>query len=79
MKTIDLSLFHERDDFVFISSLPWIRFTGVDHTMSLKKEDAIPRISWGKFYAVKKRIQLPYIIQVNHIFVDGLHLGRFFE
>lgn len=37
-----------RDDFVFISPLPWISFIGVDHTMSLKRDDAMPGISWGR-------------------------------
>ena len=64
-----------RDDFVFFSALPWITFTGLDHTINLKGEDAIPRISWGKYYEKEGRILLPYNIQVNHMFVDGFHLG----
>lgn len=68
-----------RDDFVFISALPWIEFTGTDHTLSLKKEDAIPRITWGKVYKTDNKMVLPYNIQVNHMFVDGIHVGRFFE
>jgi chloramphenicol O-acetyltransferase type A len=68
-----------RDDFVFISPIPWISFTATDHTLNLKKEDAIPRITWGKYFEDNGRILLPYNIQVNHIFVDGLHVGQFFE
>ena len=68
-----------RDDFVFISPLPWFSFTGIDHTLSLKREDGIPRISWGKITEQDGRQRLPYNIQVNHMFVDGLHVGRFFE
>lgn len=75
----DLSAFQGRDDFVFISALPWIGFTGVDHTLSLKKEDAIPRVSWGKLQAQDGQELLPYNVQVNHLFVDGLHVGRFFQ
>lgn len=75
----DLSLLAGRSDFVFISTLPWIPFTGIDHTLSLKKEDAIPRVSWGKFYTVEEKTFLPYNIQVNHIFVDGIHVGKFFQ
>ena len=66
-----------RDDLVFISALPWISFTGVDHTASLKKEDAIPRITWGKYRTENGKTLLPFNIQVNHIFVDGLHVGQF--
>lgn len=75
----DLSKLGKRDDFVFISALPWISFTGVDHTLSFKKDDGIPRITWGKFFEQKQSIQLPFNVQVNHIFVDGIHVGRFLE
>ncbi len=68
-----------RDDLVFISSLPWISFTGVDHTLSLKREDAMPRLTWGKCFEEHGRTLLPFNVQVNHMFVDGLHVGRFFE
>lgn len=68
-----------RDDLVFISSLPWISFTGIDHSMSLNKDDGIPRITWGKYFDANGKTLLPFNIQVNHIFVDGLHVGRFFE
>lgn len=68
-----------RDDFVFISPLPWFSFTGIDHTLSLKRDDGIPRLSWGKIVEQDGKQGLPYNIQVNHMFVDGIHVGRFFE
>lgn len=68
-----------RDDFVFISPLPWFSFTGIDHTLSLKRDDGIPRISWGKFSECDGKRLLPFNIQVNHMFVDGIHVGWFFE
>ena len=75
----DMSEFKERTNFAFISPLPWLPFTGIDHTLSLKREDAIPRISWGKIHQSGDEEILPYNIQVNHIFVDGLHVGQFYE
>lgn len=75
----DFTKMKGRDDFVFISPLPWISFTGVDHTISLRKEDAIPRVSWGKYFKSNNEMMLPYNVQVNHMFVDGVHVGRFFE
>ncbi len=74
-----LNDFAGRDDFVFYSAIPWISFTGIDHTINLKREDANPRISWGKYYNKAGRLLLPYNIQVNHMFVDGYHLGLFKE
>ena len=64
---------------MFISPIPWITFTATDHTLSLRKEDAIPRVSWGKVYMSGENALLPYNVQVNHVFVDGIHVGRFFE
>jgi chloramphenicol O-acetyltransferase type A len=75
----DLSKLAERDDFVFISALPWFSFTGIDHTLSLNKADSIPRVSWGKFFETEGRLLLPYNIRVNHMFVDGIHIGLFFK
>ena len=71
--------FANRDDFVFYSAIPWITFTSIDHTVNLKRDDAIPRISWGKYYKKDDRLFMPYNIQVNHMFVDGIHLGLFNE
>ena len=69
--------FMDRDDFVFYSMIPWISFTSIDHTVNLKQGDAIPRVTWGKYYARELKLFLPYNIQVNHLFVDGIHLGMF--
>lgn len=78
-KYFDLDELKDSTNFVFISSLPWIPFTGIDHTLSLNKFDTIPRITWGKYYKENNKIVLPYNIQVNHLFIDGLHVGRFYQ
>jgi chloramphenicol O-acetyltransferase type A len=75
----DFRILKERTNLVFISALPWIPFAGVDHTLSLRKEDTIPRISWGKIHKEGHGDILPYNIQVNHIFIDGIHVGMFYE
>jgi chloramphenicol O-acetyltransferase type A len=75
----DLHMLKGRSNFVFISSLPWVPFTGLDHTISLNKNDSIPRVSWGKYYENNGRILLPYNIRVNHRLVDGIHIGRFYD
>ena len=69
--------FVNRDDFVFYSAIPWITFTSIDHTRNHERDDAVPRISWGKYYWKQDQVILPYNIQVNHMFVDGVHLGMF--
>ena len=75
----DLHLLANRRNFVYISALPWIPFTGIDHTMSLNKDDSIPRVSWGKYYYENEQTFLPYNIQVNHRLIDGIHVGKFYN
>lgn len=66
-----------RDDLIYITCLPWISFTQITHTITLNKEDAIPRISWGKYYTTGSKTLLPFSVQVHHSFVDGIHIGKF--
>lgn len=68
-----------RDDFIFYTAIPWISFTHLSHTINLNKDDAIPRISWGKYFKDREKILLPYSVQVNHAFVDGIHIARYKE
>jgi chloramphenicol O-acetyltransferase type A len=66
-----------RDDLIYITCIPWISFTHVSHTISLNKDDAVPRISWGKYFSQGDRIMLPFSVQVNHALVDGYHVGQY--
>ncbi|MGB4659360.1 MAG: chloramphenicol acetyltransferase [Mobilitalea sp.] len=68
-----------RDDVVYITCIPWISFTSLSHTMKIQKEDSVPRISWGKYFAEGERILLPFSVQVNHALVDGIHVGKYVE
>lgn len=71
-----------RDDFLFLSAMPWIAFTGITHASRCPQDDAVPRISWGKYErrcACEPTRYLPVSIQVHHALVDGRHLGRFYE
>lgn len=68
-----------RDDFVFLTCLPWVSFTHISHTITLNRNDSVPRISWGKYFEQNGKIWLPFSVQVHHAFVDGVHVGRYFE
>lgn len=68
-----------REDLVYITCIPWISFTHLSHTFSLKKDDAVPRLSWGKYYKDGDKVHLPYSVQVHHAFADGIHVGKFVE
>jgi len=65
-----------KDDLVFISSLPWISFTGLTHPF--KKDDpfSIPRVTFGKYFKENERFKLPLSITMHHGLVDGLHVSK---
>jgi len=68
-----------RDDLIYITCVPWISFTHISHTISLNKNDSVPRISWGKYYKQGDKVMLPFSIQVNHALIDGFHIGKFVD
>jgi chloramphenicol O-acetyltransferase type A len=68
-----------RDDYLFMSPLPWVSFTSIQHAMRYHPHDSVPRISWGKFFENDRRTMMPLSLQVHHALVDGVHAGRFFQ
>jgi len=66
-----------RDDYLYISVLPWISFTNTTHPVNMNPVDSIPRLVWGKFYTAENKTLLPYSIQVHHALADGVHMGKF--
>jgi len=63
-----------RHDMIYLSSIPWMDFTGVSHAMPGDPDDCIPRILWGR--VVQGRLSVA--ATAHHAMVDGLHLARFF-
>ncbi len=69
----------DRDDYLFLTGIPWVSFTGFQHPVSGSADDAVPRIAWGKFYEHGATLLLPLNVRVHHGLVDGVHVGRFYE
>lgn len=67
-----------RDDYIFMSAIPWVSFTGITHAMHYSPVDAVPRISWGKYFVQGPQVMMPLSVQAHHAFVDGRHMGAFF-
>ena len=78
---IDLSA--ESDELIYISCLPWIDLTALtnerDRNSLGAKDDSIPRVTWGKYTKEHGRKVLGLSLEVNHRFIDGIHIGRFAE
>ncbi len=67
-----------RDDLLFMTSIPWVSFTAMQHPIHMHPVDSIPRLSWGKVAQEGERFYLPLCVQVHHALVDGWHVGRYF-
>lgn len=69
----------ESDALLYFSCLPWLELTALTNERDFDRDDAIPRIAWGRYTEVGDRKKLNMSVEVNHRFIDGLHIGRFSE
>lgn len=67
-----------QDDLLFMSSLPWVSFTALQHPIHMHPVDSVPRIAWGKFFTAGDAMKMPLSVQVHHALLDGVHLGRYY-
>jgi chloramphenicol O-acetyltransferase type A len=68
---------HEDDARIHCTTLPWISFTSFSHARNWRREDSVPKISFGKFTEENGRTLMPFSVEVHHALVDGLHVGRY--
>jgi chloramphenicol O-acetyltransferase len=64
---------------VFVTCMPWLDFTSIQHPMASLATPDIPSLAWGRFRDGPDGLQLPFSVQAHHGFVDGWHihlLGR---
>ncbi len=62
---------------VFITCIPWLAFTSIQHPSASLAHPDIPSLAWGKFRdAPGGRLELPFSIQAHHGFVDGFHVHQ---
>ena len=76
---IGLSEKTNRIDVIHCSSIPWISFTSLSHARNFKINDSVPKISFGKFSITNEVKQMPVSLHAHHAFVDGRHMGHFFD
>ncbi len=67
-----------QDDLLFLSTIPWVSFTGLTHPIHMHPVDSVPRITWGKIFEEGTRLKMPLSVQVHHALMDGVHVGRYF-
>ena len=76
-QTTFLSTDKEGVDLIYFSCLPWIELTALTNERNFDPDDAIPRVSWGKFHERDGRKILGMSLELNHRFTDGVHIGKF--
>jgi chloramphenicol O-acetyltransferase type A len=65
------------DNMIHCTVLPWVSFTSFSHARNWKREDSVPKVSFGKFVRENERTLLPISVEVHHALMDGLHVGRY--
>jgi chloramphenicol O-acetyltransferase len=76
---VDRQAAQDTDDLVFVSSIPWMSFTGLQHAMKHARKDSIPRITWGRFMGTGGRVEVSVSLQAHHGLADGGHVARWFR
>jgi chloramphenicol O-acetyltransferase type A len=69
----------DKQDYLFLSSIPWVSFTGFQHAMPFHPTDSMPRMTWGKYFEENGKIKMPLSVQAHHALVDGRHVGQYFQ
>lgn len=69
----------DTSDLIYFSCLPWIELTALTNERDFDPDDNIPRLAWGKYNSGSGRRILHLSMELNHRFVDGVHIGRFNE
>jgi len=69
----------DRIDLVYYSVIPWISFTSFKHASRSDREQTVPRIVFGKRFEEGGSMWMPVSVEANHMIMDGLHVGRYFE
>lgn len=78
-KKVSLEDVPERDDLLYVTSLPWVSFTGITHPIHMHPTDSFPRLAWGKYFENNGEMTIPFSLQAHHALVDGVHVGNFYN
>jgi chloramphenicol O-acetyltransferase type A len=61
-------------DQVYVTCIPWLDFTSIQHPIMDLSAPDIPSLAWGRFRDGPHGLQLPFSVQAHHGFVDGYHI-----
>lgn len=69
----------ELKKYIFITSIPWLEFTSIQHPVFKCKSADIPSVAWGKWKAQGEGLSMPFSLQAHHGFVDAFHMYQLAE
>ena len=71
----------EGSHLAYFSCLPDLRLTALTNEFDILapdfSSDSVPRIAWGKYSEQHGRLELTVSMEVNHRFIDGIHIEKF--
>ena len=71
-----IDLDREADDLFYVSCLPSLRMTAITSKHS-DPDDCVPALTWGAYEDHGGRKELCMTLEVNHRFIDGIHVSMF--
>lgn len=69
----------ESGDLIYFTCLPWVELTALTNEREFDPDDTVPRIAWGKYRDEDGVKRLQMSLELNHRFLDGIHIGKFYE
>lgn len=69
----------DADQEVYFTCLPWFPITSLTNERDLVPSDGVPRAAWGRYEEREGRTVLSLNLELNHRFLDGVHVGQFYE
>jgi chloramphenicol O-acetyltransferase type A len=70
--TADAALMH-------FTTLPWVHFSSFTHARRGERDDAVPKVAFGRIDSDGDRRWMPISVEVHHALMDGLHVGRYLQ
>lgn len=69
----------EGRDYVFVTCMPWLRFTQIQHPLARRGDCSIPNVAVGRFGHEGGRVSFPFSVQAHHGLVDGFHVHQLIQ
>lgn len=71
----DLSEYEQRRN-IYITCMPWLKLSAIEHPIYEHKSYDIPSLAWGRYSAPRAdgKLSMTMAVQAHHGFIDGYHV-----